>query len=196
MSVVYGCDPGLKNCAFVKLVLMENKFSIESIDLIDISRNIQNFRNYYRMNMLEEGDVYIEYQYSHGKTKDMSHHIHGYLTAMMPSIRVHLKQSRSKFDVAAELKLMPENPGDLKVYKNRKVCSEFILKQILDKLGDKNTSHLDLNMKKKDDVADALLYALWAAKDRDPNVLKCIGQDDIVEKMKPLKEEKRIHISI
>lgn len=194
MSVVYGVDPGLKNCAFVKLSLLENSFTIESMDVIDISRNLHSFHEYVRMNMLEDGDVYIEYQYSHGKTKDMSHHIHGYLTATMNKNRVHLKQSRHKFGVASALGLMPNDHGDLKVYKNRKKCSENIMASVLTKLDDKY--HANMEVKKKDDIADALLYALWAARDRQPAVLQSIGPAEVVSKLKPLEDEKRIHVTI
>ena len=193
MSVVYGCDPGLKNCAFVKLVTNQNSFSIEKMEIVDISDGMDNFYTFFKKYMLEEGDTYIEYQYRQGRTKDMSHHIHGYLTAMMNK-RIYLKQSRDKFKVAIELGIMPKDHGDLKIYKNRKKCSESIMQTILTKLED---PHLNINSAKKDDLADALLYALWAIRERCPSSLTGINTvEGAIEKMKPLKEEKRIRITV
>ena len=40
MSVVYGIDPGLKNCAIVKLSLWKGGFAVADMDLIDVSRSM------------------------------------------------------------------------------------------------------------------------------------------------------------
>ncbi len=192
MSVVYGIDPGLKNCAIVKLTLDEKSFSISNMDLVDISKSLDKFHSYFRSQMLEEGDVYIEYQFRGGKVKDCSHHIHGYLTAMMNKKRVEMKQARDKFKVAETLGLMPQDHGDLKIYKNRKLCSETVMKSVLEKTRDDYFSKM--SHKKKDDLADALLYALWAVSDRSPMSLFVLSSE--AEKIQPRKEEKRIHISI
>lgn len=184
---VYGIDPGLKNLGIVKLSTVdENRFTIERLDLVDISRDMHNFHVFFKQHMLEVGDVYIEYQFRNGRTKDHSHFIHGYLTGMMTDKRVHLKQSRDKFKVARDLGLMPKEHGDLKVYKNRKRCSEHILNTVLGKLSWNRTPH-----GKMDDIADALLYALWALRDRSPGALACIGD---VSHMQPLGRRMRIEL--
>jgi len=190
MAVVYGIDPGLKNCAIVSLALDDNTFSVQAMELVDLSHGLEAFHRFYNKSMLETGDVYIEFQYRGGRVKDTSHYIHGYLTAMMDGKqRVHLKQSREKFKIAEKLKIMPDDAGDLKIYKNRKAASETVMKHVLDKL--KQTAPTG----KADDLADALLYALWAAADRHPNSLAVLNAE-VAAQMKPMVQKRRIHISI
>ena len=193
MSVVYGIDPGLKNCAIVKLSLWKGGFAVSDMDLIDVSRSMRPFYNYVKSKMLEEGDVYIEFQFRGGKVRDTSHHMMGYLTAMMGKKRVLLKQSRDKFALPIKLGIMPENPGELKIYKNRKSCSEAIMAHILAKTEDGFFSKMQ--RAKRDDLADALLYALWAARDRMPSSLAMLNATES-EKLKPLEDENRIHVTI
>lgn len=187
----YGIDPGLKHLAVVKLSTLDDTFTIDDMRIINVSEGMENFYKHYSQNMLENGDAYVEYQFRNGKTKNHSHHIHGYLTAMMNGKRVELKQPRDKFRVAEELGIMPEH-GDLRVYKNRKKCAEHILAHVLEKTDSK---HITKNQKKMDDLADALLYALWAIRERSPMSLQAIANVN-VGKLEAIPEHRKIKLTI
>lgn len=198
MDIVYGVDPGVKNFAIVKLVASGNKFSIAAASLLDLSRSYDPLHKFYSQHMIDGGDVYIEQQFRPGATKNISNYARGYLTAMLgPSYRISMPQPVHKFNIVERLGIMPQDHGDLKRYANRKKAAEKVMNTIVGKIGESPClENFSNNKKKMDDIADALIYALHALRDRCPESLEVISSNEIVSQMKPKEIERRIHITL
>jgi len=190
--IVYGIDCGVTNLAVVKLrVEDEKRVVVEYAKTINLGSKgplrFTVFNKFVSRHMLEEGYVRIEFQHRCGKSRDVSFYINGYLSAMFDEKKIMQMQPRLKFKFAEDLKIMPDC-GDLKIYKNRKDAAIKVLQIVRSKLEFENAKEVD-KMTKKDDVADALLYALAAVRDMCPNALL-----DLSETAATLQPIKRPHV--
>ncbi len=192
--IVYGVDPGIRNLAITKLSTYDDTFEImwsKKIDLGTGRLRFHAFHKFFNRYMLEEGTVRIEFQHRAGKSRDVSFYVLAYLRAMFSVEKVELVQPRTKFDLFDKLGILPDH-DDLKVYENRKNLAIDIMKIVDAKV------NFDRKIKpnqKLDDLADSLIYALIAARDRCPNCLSCLSNKASSLEAKPERKVESINLS-
>jgi hypothetical protein len=94
-------------------------------------------------------------------------------------------QPRLKFKFAEELGIMPDT-GDMKSYENRKAAAVKLLEFAQTKLLFENEEELK-KYEKKDDIADALVYALGGVREHCPAALVDLSEKaaELSPKIKP-----------